>query len=367
MMENKNILVILSLVVIASGCAHTTGTTGGEATSDSVAIQNFSAFPNDVLNNQQVRLTLTLKNNGEGAAENVQARLFNVPFSGDSSWKGLDSRTIDFGNLNPADEENNLPARESTQYWSLEAPNLDDEVTIPYQFMTEIFYKYNTQGTTSVTLMDQQRFREQGGASRPTLDTTSGPIQMEIRTRSPIVFYPGDQGNRNTEMCAIVTNEGTGTPFVHDQAYDGGSYDLEDDNTNKVKLRVQDQGRVEFDAGDGSNTQIIDIFGNRGIGCFEIDVDNWNEQVGPQEEVPIVLEAEYGYSKETSTSVTVTGSDRFRDSSSTDTENTDSESTDYRFSDSTPESVKDDYSADNYCQRAEDESPENYDEFCVVE
>lgn len=366
MIQNKNILVILSLVVIASGCSHT-ASTSSTATSDSVTIQNFSAFPNDVLNNQQVRLTLTMINDGEGTAKNVQARLFNVPFSGDNSWKGLDSRTKDFGNLQPADDENNLPARESTKYWSLEAPNLEDGVTIPYQFMTEIFYKYDTSGTTSVTLMDQQRFREEGGgASRPTLDTTSGPVQMEVRTRSPIVFYPGDEGSRDTEMCVIVTNEGTGTPFWHDRAYENGNYDVDEEETNKVKLRVQNQGRINFDAGDGSNTQIVDIFGNRGIGCFSINVDNWNEGVGPQEEVPIVLEAEYGYSKETSTSVTVTGSDRIGGSSSS-SDTGSSDSANYRFSDSTPDSVKDDFDPNNYCPRAEQESPENFEEFCVVE
>lgn len=326
MMENRNVMVLLSLVVIASGCAHTAGGTSSTATSDSVTISNFSAFPNDVLNNQQVRMEMTLVNDGEGTAEDVQARLFNVPFSGDNSWNLNSERVIEFGDLEPADDENNLPAREATQYWTADSPDLQDGVTIPYQFMSEVFYKYQTRGTTSVTLMDQQRFREEGDPSRPTLDTTSGPIQMEIRTRSPIVFYPQDGANRNTEMCVVVRNQGAGTPFIHDRVYNGDSYNLEEDDTNKVKVRVQDQGRISFEAEDGSNTAIVDIFGNRGIGCFTVNVDSWNEGVGPQEEVPIVLEAEYGYSKETSTSVTVSGSERFGGSSSSDEEDSQDES-----------------------------------------
>lgn len=323
MIENKNLLVLLSLVVVASGCAHTAGTGNNEATSESVSIQNFSAFPSDVYGTQNVRLTLTLKNNGDSTAENVQARLFNVPFgSGNSEWSGLDSRTVNFGTLEPEDEEANLPARESTKFWSMEAPNLDDGVTIPYQFMTEVFYNYETQGTTSITLMDQQRFREEGNPQRPTLDTTSGPIQMEVRTRSPIVFYPDDQGTRKSEMCIIVTNEGEGTPFWSDSTVqlDGSSnspdyQQVDEDAINKVKLRVKNQGRINFtnsDDTDNSNVNIVNIFGNKGIGCFEINAQDWSQGVGPQEEVPIVLTAQYGYSKETSTSVTVTGSERFQ-------------------------------------------------------
>lgn len=341
MIENKNILVILSLVVIASGCSHTA--TSSTATSDSVSIQNFSAFPSDVINNQQVRLTLTLINDGDATAENVQARLFNVPFSGDNSWDLNGERSISFGTLEEADEENNLPAREANQYWTLESPSLSDGVTIPYQFLTHVYYKYSTQGTTSVTLMNQQRFREQGNAERPTLDTTNGPIQMEIRTRSPIVFYPEDGSNRNSEMCVIVTNEGTGTPFIHSDGYNGESYDVDEEISNKVKLRVRDQGRISFspsDEGDNSNTAIVDMFGNRGISCFTISVNGWESGVGPQEEVPIVLEADYGYYKETSTSVTVTGNERFSSGGSS-TDSSDS-------SDSTDSSSSDDESSDDY-------------------
>lgn len=328
MIENKNIMVLLSLVVVASGCAHTATSQTSQATSDSVSINNFSAFPNNnVYNNQNVRLELTLQNDGEATAENVKARLFNVPFgSGDSEWTGLQSRTVSFGTLEPRDEEANLPARESTEFWSAEAPSLEDGVTIPYQFMTEIFYNYETQGTTSITLMNQQRFREEGNPSRPTLDTTSGPIQMEVRTRSPIVFYPGDGNDRQSEMCVIITNDGQGTPFWSSNIEDGDYQDIGEEERNKVRLRVEDQGRIEFsnsESGDNSNTAIVDIFGNRGIGCFNINVDNWNQGVGPQEEVPIVMTSDYGYSKESSTSVTVTGSERFGSPSSADTENND--------------------------------------------
>lgn len=316
-MENKHLMVLLSLVVIASGCAQTTSDTSSEASTASVAVQNFSSFPQEVYNDQQVRLTLTLINNGDQNAQNVVARLFNVPFAGDEGsnnnvWTLDGDRSISFGTLQAADEENNLPAREQNQYWTLTSPDLGNGVTIPYQFMTRIYYEYGTRGTSSITLMSQDRFRETGNAGRPTLDTTDGPIQMEIRTQSPIVFYPEDEGDRQSEMCVIVRNEGAGTPFLHSEAYSDGSYDVTEEASNKVKLTAPDQGSIEFSPSDGSgNTAVVEIFGNRGISCFNINVDNWASGVGPQQEVPIVLEADYGYYKETSTSVTVQGSDRF--------------------------------------------------------
>lgn len=335
MMENKKILVILSLVVIASGCSHTASTTS-TSSSDSVTVQNFSAFPQDVYNDQQVRLTLTLINDGDATAENVVARLFNVPFAGESDsnnnvWKLQGDRSISFGTLEAADEENNLPARESNQYWTLTSPSLSNGVTIPYQFLARVYYKYQTRGTTSITLMDQDRFREEGQVSRPTLDNTAGPVQMEIRTQSPIVFYPEDEGNRQTEMCVVVKNEGSGTPFIHSEGYSGGSYDVEESNSNKVRLRIPDQGNIQFTPSDGSgNTAVVELFGNRGISCFNINVEGWDEGVGPQQEVPVVLEADYGYYKETDTSVTVRGSERFSGGSDSgdDTDTSDTDSTD---------------------------------------
>ncbi|PSG98698.1 MAG: hypothetical protein BRC29_01060 [Nanohaloarchaea archaeon SW_7_43_1] len=313
-MENKEILVLLGLVVVASGCSHTASQS---TSSSSVTIQNFSAFPSNVLSDQQVRLKLTLKNNGDSDAESVQARLFNVAFSGERNWNLDGERSIRFGTLQSADEERNLPARESTKYWSLDSPSLDEGATIPYRFITRVYYKYQTTGTSSITLMGQRRYRQQGNPERPTLDTTSGPIQMEIRTRSPIVFYPQDDSSRTTKMCVIVTNKGTGTPFVHNQAYDedNSEYNLERENSNKVKLRVKNQGNTNFtsaESGDESQTVLVDMLGNRGIGCFSIDVRNWNNNVGPQQDVPVLIEADYGYVKETSSSATVSGTDRFR-------------------------------------------------------
>ncbi|MFB6209157.1 MAG: hypothetical protein ABEJ56_03385, partial [Candidatus Nanohaloarchaea archaeon] len=310
---DKNILVLLSLVVLASGCSHT-ATTGATGPTSSVSIQNFSAFPGQVFNGQQVRLQMTLKNEGEATAKNVRARLFNVPFSGANNWKLAGSRSVDFGSLEPANPEKNLPARPSTQSWSMNAPELDNGVTIPYQFISKIYYGYKTSGTTSITLISQERYRDKGsGASRPTLQNSAGPIQMEVRTRSPIVFYEDSGSQRNTEMCVIVRNEGQGTPFLHQKALSGGSYDVSEDISNSVKLRIQDQGRIDFkppsDSKVGTNTARVELFGNRGISCFQIKVDGWGEGVGPQEEVPVVLEAIYGYTKETSTSVTVKGRD----------------------------------------------------------
>lgn len=323
MIENKRVLVMLSLVVIASGCAQTTGTTESEASTSSVTIQNFSADRSQILSNQPARLSLTLVNEGGTDAENVVARIFNVVTeseSGDADdWSIDGSSRISFGTLESADEENNLPARDTTRRWSLTAANLDPGTTIPYRFITEVNYRYETRGTSSITLMSSDRARQQGEPQRPSIDTTAGPIQLQLDTRSPIVFYPGET-SQVRDMCITVTNTGSGTPFLYsDGVYEDGNYDVTDELSNRVELTVPDQGGVEFTPVRGSgNTAAVELLDGSFDQCFEIDADNWNENLAPQTEIPIVVEAKYGYSKEASETITVEGSNRFGDAPATD-------------------------------------------------
>lgn len=323
--RDKIVLVFVSLVVIASGCVDSEDTS--QATTASVDVLNFTAYPSQAYNNQQVRITLQLKNNGEQTAENVAAMLFNVPFTGENNWEftsgDSSSRWKDFRTLDEAEPENNLPARPHTETWSLQAPNLDNGVTVPYNFMTRVFYKYTNRGSSEIVLMSRDRFRETGKRGRPALENTNGPIQMEIRTETPLVFYQQDGGQRETEMCIIVRNQGSGTPFLFQEGetYNPGAtqkYTVNrSEHVNKVNLTIQEQGRINFVASgkssdsDNPNSAVVDLIGSRGIQCFTLTASNWGATSGPQETVPITLHADYGYYRETQTSVTVEGNQRF--------------------------------------------------------
>lgn len=329
--NNKVALAFLSIVVIASGCSHTAGTGDDAGSTASVAIQNFSAFPQNPYNNRDVNLRLSVKNNGDTDAEDVAAKLYNVPFKSDFESTGQNQKTweINDGNkwrhfekLDAADPDNDIPARQRTFRWRITAPDISDSLDTPYTFKTRLYYKYNTTGTSRITLMTQDRFQEVGGGSRPSVDNSAGPIKMEIRTRTPIVFY--NNQNRDSEMCIVVRNQGSGTP-IHPDAYsstnkeytvtDGTNSEEGQGNKNQVQISVPSQAGMNFVAdGEGSgNTQTVRLIGNRGVACYEIDAASGS--ITEEVEVPIQVEAEYGYYKDASQTVTVRGSSRFPDNS----------------------------------------------------
>lgn len=300
MIDNKAVLFV-ALAVVASGCAQSTQS-DNQASSDSVSVTNFTAYPETPYSGEQVRLRLTLKNTGEATAHDVTAQLFNVPFDGSGNiWEyaGDQEAEKEFGTLEPRDDENNLPARPTTKVWNVQSPDLENGVQIPYNFKTRIYYDYTTRGTSSITMMSRERFQNQRTRERPSLDTSSGPVQMRVRTKSPII-YSGDSPT-NSQMCVVVTNEGDGTPFVSD------NYDVSDSEENTVELTVPDQGSIEFSANQGDgNTAEVDLIGGRGLSCFQIDASGG---IGPQQEVPIIVNADYGYMKEATQTVRVRGSE----------------------------------------------------------
>ncbi len=299
-MIDKRAVVFVALAVVASGCAQSTQT-DNTASADSVSVMNFSAYPQTPYSGEQVRLRLTLKNTGDATANDVTAQLFNVPFSGSGnvwSYVGDQSAEKSFGTLEPRDDENNLPARPSTKVWNVKAPSLDNGVEIPYNFKARIYYNYSTQGTSRITLMSRERFQNERTRTRPTLDTTSGPIQMEIRTKSPIT-YTGDSPT-NSQMCIRVRNDGTGTPFISDD------YDVSDSEENTVRISVPDQGSIDFTSNQGDgNTAEVDLIGGRGLSCFTIEASGG---IGPQQEIPVIVNTDYGYIKEDTSTVRVRGS-----------------------------------------------------------
>lgn len=302
--ENRNAgLVLLSLVVLASGCAHTTTGTDAPSTQAIEAV-NFTAIPDTVFEGQEPTLRLTLKNTGSFKATNVRAMLFNVPFGQPSQreW-GIDSRKIDFGTIRPADEEAGLPAVPKERTVTVTPPDLSDGETIPYDFMARIFFNYRSRATTEIILMGQKRFRKTGRErSQPTMENSDGPIQMEVRTRTPIVFY-GD-GTTSSNLCLIVKNAGDGTPTWP------GKPGLE----NEIELRIKSPGNINFKAIGDNQPNKVELVGKRGIKCYKLEEFNF-QSTDIQRTIPITFDALYGYKKQTQTSITVKG----RGSSSTST------------------------------------------------
>lgn len=287
-------LIFLSLVVIASGCSHTGENTGPSSSITAVQVQNFSAIPSTVYESQSPTLRLSLKNTGTVEAEEVEAELFNVPF-GDSEnreWEAEDL-TFNFQTLRSAEPDAGLPATPKEKTMTLTPPNLSEGETISYDFMARISFKYETRADTEIQLMSQSQFQDSGASkSRPVVENTDGPIQMEVKTRTPIVLYGGD---RTSNLCLIVKNEGEGTPYEPDNP----------GNENTMNVDIRKSGDLSFEAVDGESGK-VELVNGRGIKCYQMDI-SFDAESDIQRTIPVTFVATYGYRKDTQTTVTVKG------------------------------------------------------------
>ena len=356
--SSKAALVLLALTIIVSGCADNSDQGVSVSQTDGVEIESFTATPSEIFEGQQATFELQLRNVGGTRADNVVAKLYNVPFEGDRSWNIRNGdEKISFNSLRAPDPETDAPSTSVPRTWTIEAPDLSQGVTIPYDFYTRVLYQYDTTATTEVTAMSDQRFRDQGATrSKPTVDNSGGPIQMEVKTRTPIVFFEGSSEQRS-DICVVVKNEGDGRPFLQD-AYDSDSdnYAINDDKRDKVEVSLQHSGsRVSFEDID----KTVSMVGGRGVTCFTMGVERVSSQE-IQETIPITLTAEYGYYQESSTSVTVKG----RSGPGSDSSSNSDSSGDWSWSSSAPDFVTEDANPSDYCP---DASEENQEEYCEDE
>jgi hypothetical protein len=342
-MENyKQVLALVTVVVLASGCSpdpETESSTGASV----ISVENFEAIPNPATAGRTVNFNMELENSGDNDARNVVARLFgpaglSPDSTGPKTWRNSDEgrisetdRTMTFGNLRAAQENN--PAIPKAQSVSLTAPRRDRDVS--YTFYSKIFYQYQTQATSDFSLVANERFQDEGMTqSETTLDSGTGPIELDIRGRTPIRFFRDGEnpGRVREQVCVRVVNEGSGTPFINAKVSGEREYNVEDRDRNKVLLSIQDIGNVNFEPQGDPDRQndryVVELVsGNEGFQCFDMDA-----QVSPStEEININTEitAEYGYVKETETTVEVEGrrqyetNPRDRETNSDELENSD--------------------------------------------
>lgn len=343
--KNKFSIVFLALVVAVSGCADS----DQDETSSTAPLQisDFSASPNPVTSDRTTQFNIELQNTGDSDAEEVAARIFGPTFATNDSgqettWRSRngnsmdqeEDRTVSFGSLRAPTNEN--PAIPKTRTISLTSPNYDEGTDVQDTFYMELFYQYETDAESELTLMTEQRRRETGTTkSQPSIDNNAGPIQMDIRGSVPKIQY-GDEGDQTEEICITVSNEGQGTPFIADNTAPGDNWDVSgayigsdriyslvessegdtEKNTEKVELTLEDVGNINFSPkGDNenvreegnSNSALVELVDGTGYQCFEWGIDGGDQLPQEEQTVNLQVTAEYGYTKETSTSVTVEG------------------------------------------------------------
>lgn len=325
--KNRTVLIVLSIAVIVSGCTGGGGSEDGPSDTASVQVNEFSAFPNPAPSEQSVRFRMQLENVGGADTTNATSvRLFNPPFAdassdtntwrdGDGNAVSLEDRTMYFDTLQAPGEQ--TPSTPRTQRVTFTAPDLEEDRTISYDMNSYIMYEYSTEANTEVEIMSGERYREQGSPEGSAgLENSRAPVQMEVRTPTPLVFYDidGTTSSLQRELCVIVRNQGTGVPFGHEGSSDiwlgsnkGWNLSAVQENENKVNVRIEDIGRVDFEPFGSSNpAETIEILDGKGVNCWEMEVDvGSTAQI--QTTIPLSLEATYGYRKTSRTTATVEG------------------------------------------------------------
>jgi len=321
--ENKTVLVLLFVTLIVSGC---TGGGNEEETASTAALQvnEFSVFPNPVPGDQNTRFRMQVENVGDHDAEDVEAYLFNPPFADasgdDNSWRNgdgdgvsEDDRTLEFSNMEAPGE---TPSTPSTQTVTFTSPDVDQGRNNDYTMRAQLFYKYGTDASTEVRVMGDDAYRDAGSPQgTATVQNNNGPVQMEVRTPTPIPIYDTGEDTVEKELCVVVRNQGNGVPFADEDgdAFDGGDYDRDkvSDSTNNVKLSIENVGRLAFRTGDDGDysedvsSQTVEIIGGRATPCWDMQIDTGGSSLDTT--VPLTIESTYFYRQESATTVTVQG------------------------------------------------------------
>jgi hypothetical protein len=261
---------------------------------------------------------MELINDGDENAENVYARLYNPPFgdSGSQVWKPTSGdmsesyRTLDFGELRAAGEQ--TPAVPKTRQVNFEAPDLGDDRNVDYTFNSYIMFDYATTGTAEVQIMGEDTYREEGSPQGSAgLENSRAPIQMEIRTPTPIPIYDTTEDPVTKQFCVIARNQGSGVPFHPSvNPSDDSGYDISEvqENKDELKVQIQNVGDVTFSDEDSEQNykeKDVTILGGKGVACFDMKISDTSDTV--QKTVPIRVEAYYGYRKESNSNVLVEG------------------------------------------------------------
>ncbi len=293
-MNNKLLVLLMVVIVAAAGCApeDEEGQTDVSYTQTAgVTIQNFTVIPQEVYDTQEPTLRMVVENEGAQDAENVKIDLFNVQFgdSDDRQWEGEES--VEFGDLNAANPEQNIPGRTAQRDIVLTPPDLTaSEPEIPYTFGARLRYSYQTTATSEVQFMSEDRYYDQEmQKSKPDMDNTAGPIQMEIQTSTPYVFQ------QDQRIRVKVQNVGDGTPMVEDEE-------------DKVELDVRTSGGISLEPRDGDLPVTVDTeIRDSGSAYFTIEDVEFDTEEDIQRTIPITFVAEYDYVTEDTTTVYVTG------------------------------------------------------------
>lgn len=306
--DHKLGLALLAAVVIVAGCSDTTNDNSVTVSQTSgVEIMSFTASPTSISGGQPATLQMNIKNRGGVDAENVQAHLTDPEFGSDSGLWSVEGGTWKngFSTLRGPNPDSGQDALTRTLQWSVTAPNRDNQIDIDYNFDADLFYRYNTEASTQMRLVNTNAVEDRPTRSTPSIQNTGGPIQLGIQASSPVLFTQSTGGSsKSLPFCITMQNKGAGTPFLYEDSKVGGNAyrGVSDDITNRVNISVETSSSfVEF---EDNNIQ-KELIGNPPSTCIDMNASYVSTSEGSTT-AQISIKADYGYRVKDSTSITLT-------------------------------------------------------------
>ncbi len=226
--------ILVLCIIIVSGCP-------GPAVNDGVEVSSFGFDFSTISDKEQVQLSCEIENVGAFDAEDVSFFLYGYD---DAVWVSVDEDasigaasegewTID--EFRGYDMDAKAQGMSAGYYRTFEiAPDtLSKGITQRYNFNGRLCYYYETRANAKVKAISAAERRDEkskGKYSRGGVEVWNsyGPIQVQVKTKSPLVFYESG-GGREAELVLIIRDVAGGFP-----SSSGCSLDIDVSDTNKL-------------------------------------------------------------------------------------------------------------------------------------
>ena len=300
------LLAPLAAVLLVSGCVG-----GGTVTSgNGVIILDFKPDFTNVYSEDSVKLQLRVQNQGATEARNVETELTNIDAT---DWDSSSPFQSNF-DLIPYDPATNTPGEIRTLTWSMNAPELAKGTMFTYEPMVKVSYDYTTVAQKPITLVDADELRKiiQQGKTLPSKTTTytAGPLAVEVKTGNYVRTSGGGiSGGESYDVFPVyikITNTGweSGGTVVKD-GMAGGGFGEEFDYP--VEVTITEPNGISME--ECNNYDVVDLWQGKDaeITC------NFRVTNPPafRQEALFTITLEYRYQAQASTSVQVSGTDRY--------------------------------------------------------
>lgn len=234
----KALLVLsLFLIVLVSGCVGFGG--GGVAYGTGVVIESFETDFPEVYSTENVNFNLKVRNTGSVSAEDVEARIVGL-----EEWKG--NRAC--GTVDEIIAPNPIYGTQGgtrTCLITLTAPEIPQGLSLTYYPTARVTYRYSTETVKIITIYPTQelkRLQDQGKALPiETESSTSGPISLDIQTKSPIRSF---ERSITFPITVNIENVGGGVVCLTNECHDSETW-----NRVWVKIDPKDMDITECSSG----------------------------------------------------------------------------------------------------------------------